>query len=119
MASKVVQLVSISEREPPPRFRCPLPETMHSEVELIGLEEWLGACAVKFQINSVQYQDIFSCLDEALLVAGLLRSPAVGASDIRILASKSVEGSYGSATEWGRSRLGDAALRDLLSWWAL
>ncbi len=119
MASKVVQLVSISGREPPPRFRCPLPETMHSEVELIGLEEWLGACAVKFQINSVQYQDIFSCLDEALLVTGLLRSPVVGASDIRILASKSVEGSYGSATEWGRSRLGDAALRDLLSWWAL
>lgn len=53
-----------------------------------------------------------ACCRAAALAGG-------GASDIRILASKSVEGSYGSATEWGRSRLGDAALRDLLSWWAL
>ncbi|KRV02970.1 hypothetical protein AO935_09455 [Pseudomonas aeruginosa] len=91
---------------------------MRSGVEIIGHEEWLGAYAVKFQRSGAQCHDILSCLDEALLVAGLLRSPAVGASDIRILVSESVEGSYGSAIEWGRFRLGDAVLRDLLSWWA-
>jgi len=53
------------------------------------------------------------------LVAGLLGAPIVGAGDIRILASERVEGSYNSAVEWGRVRLDEKVLRDVLSWWGL
>jgi hypothetical protein len=122
MARNHLHLVAQStkkEIELLPRFRG-----FQKGFSLPGVEfgvdaSWAGACAVGFLMDGARHLDILPSVSEAQLVAGLLGSPIVGASDIRILASERVEGSYNSAVEWGRVRLGEEALRDVLSWWGL
>lgn len=122
MARNHLHLVAQStkkEIELSPRFRG-----FQKGFSLPGVEfgvdaSWAGACAVGFLMGGTRHLDILPSVSEAQLVAGLLGSPIVGASDIRILASERVEGSYNSAVEWGRVRLGEEALRDVLSWWGL
>lgn len=122
MARNHLNLVAQStkkEIELSPRFRG-----FHKGFSLPGVEfgvdaRWAGACAVGFLMDGTRHLDILPSVSEAQLVAGLLGAPIVGAGDIRILASERVEGSYNSAVEWGRVRLGEKALRDVLSWWGL
>lgn len=103
--------------DPSPRFRCLLAGCGIPGVALKVDASWVGACAVSFLLGGIRYLDVLPSVDEAQLVAGLLSSPMLEASDIRVLGSESVEGGYNSVIEWGRVRLGNAVLRDLLSWW--
>ncbi|HBO2770595.1 TPA: hypothetical protein L4I55_002667 [Pseudomonas aeruginosa] len=122
MARNHLHLVAQStkkEIELSPRFRG-----FHKGFSLPGVEfgvdaRWAGACAVGFLMDGTRHLDILPSVSEAQLVAGLLGAPIVGAGDIRILASERVEGSYNSAVEWGRVRLDEKVLRDVLSWWGL
>jgi len=122
MARNHLHLVAQStkkEIELSPRFRG-----FQKGFSLPGVEfgvdaRWAGACAVSFLMDGTRHLDILPSVSEAQLVAGLLGAPIVGVSDIRILASERVEGSYNSAVEWARVRLGEKALRDVLSWWGL
>lgn len=117
-----LQLVAQSankEIELSPRFRG-----FQKGFSLPGVEfgvdaSWAGACAVGFLMGGTRYFDILPSASEAQLVAGLLSAPIVGASEIRILASEGAEGSYNSAVDWGRVRLGEEGLRNVLSWWGL
>ncbi|HBO4218295.1 hypothetical protein IPC426_10080 [Pseudomonas aeruginosa] len=112
-------LAAWQEIDPPPRFRRLLTGFGISGVDSRVGAGWVGACTVSFLMDGVQHQDVLSSIDDALLVAGLLNSPTVGASEIRVVASAAVEGGYSSAIEWGHARFGEKALGELLSWWSL
>ncbi|HBO1157688.1 TPA: hypothetical protein L4E80_002171 [Pseudomonas aeruginosa] len=112
-------LAAWQEIDPPPRFRRLLTGFGISGVDSRVGAGWVGACTVSFLMDGVQHQDVLSSIDDALLVAGLLNSPTVGASEIRVVASAAVEGVYSSAIEWGHARFGEKALGELLSWWSL
>lgn len=119
MTDTSLYLAARQEINPSPRFRCLLTGSGVSGVDST-VDGWVGACAVSFLKDGVRHQDVLPSVDEALLVAWLLTSPIVGASDIRVLAAASVEGSYRSAIEWGYARFGKReALDELLSWWSL
>ncbi len=119
MTGKNFYLASMREIEPSPRFHRFLAGGGRLGADITVTDAWVGACTVSFLIEGIQYHDVLPSMDEAHLVVELLSSPIVGASDIRILLSESVEGGFSSVIEWGRVRLGNALLRDLLSWWAL
>lgn len=119
MTGKGFYLASMREIEPSARFRRFLAGRGGLGVDITVADAWVGACAVSFHIDGIQHHDVLPSVDEACLVAGLLSAPITGASDIRVLASESAEGSYSTAIEWGRVRLGEVVLRDLLSWWVL
>ncbi|HGJ7700615.1 hypothetical protein ABZQ48_08840 [Pseudomonas aeruginosa] len=113
-----LRLAATQGIDPPPRFRRLLAGGI-SDVDCRVEADWVGACTVSFLMEGVQYQDVLSSIDDALLVAELLSSPTVEASDIRIVASAGVGGGYSSAIEWGYARFGERALGELLSWWLL
>lgn len=87
-----VVAVAGEDVDPSPRFRCLLAGCEASGVDCRVGAYWVGACAVSFLMDGAQRQDVFSSIDDALLAAGLLSSPVVEASDIRILASDCAEG---------------------------
>ena len=113
-----LRLAARQEIDPSPRFRRLLAGGI-SGVDCRVEADWVGACNVSFLMDGVQHQDVLSSIDDGLLVAGLLSSPTVGASEIRVVAYAAVEGGYNSANEWGHARIGEKALGELLSWWSL
>jgi len=84
-----------------------------------GFQSWVGSCSVRYRLGDVEYVDVISSVDEALLAAGMLSAPLASADSVRVEPAASGQADFRTALEWGRTRFGEVDLAKLLAWWSL